>query len=616
MRKFKITFLIILFSSIIATAYSEVVFKDNKQTGKSYGLDLLCKTDMGLLLEEGGKKSSVKGATPFQIRYAGTSGTSLLLYEFVQKDFKKNITFHFKMRIYPCQVENTMKDLSKDQKVIIASNALSCPPAVVSDLCGFSCIFTTYQNNDTSPVKSKFWIWSQENIFFSLSRQVTKRSPLNVSHSCSNIAFYDIQDVKMTFDDKQNLMNFAVNGEDFKYMTQDNFTLEPSLFYGFHARKGSNMKIEVSEIEIYIDEKGNDINTLSVSKYPQHEAAHYEKSANAGDPDAMYRLGMAYFDGRGVERDYLEAFKWFQRAAQKGHVFAISMTGTCYYKGIGVEQSKTEAEKWFQKGADRFYGDSIYRLAYCKFESDMVQNKSISKETLVLLDTAISKLNSNAMILRAEYEKMNRKNSEDENPMYYYAPAATRKSADLLDIKNITVSPVEYMNGYNSGCASYDSNPKGFYGFAEIILGKKQMTKEEREASVKCLELSSKGGFIPAIEKLKALKDKNYKIPDKSAEKEKAENLFKEAKSLMSLNKSENNKEILRMLEEASCLGHKQASYELGVYHYKGLFGVTASKKEAAKYWDKFEKLENIDNMTNMIYMPLKAKYAFGGIMD
>ena len=109
----------------------------------------------------------------------------------------------------------------------------------------------------------------------------------------------------------------------------------------------------------------------------------------------------------------------------------------------------------------------------------------------------------------------------------------------------------------------------------------------------------------------------NTPVPlEDKTKKEKAEKLFQEAKAQVLLKKPGGDKEALRLFEEVAGMQHKQASYELGVCYYKGLLGLAADKKKAAECWKKFEVLENRDNMSNMIYMPLKAKYAFNGIMD
>jgi TPR repeat protein len=46
------------------------------------------------------------------------------------------------------------------------------------------------------------------------------------------------------------------------------------------------------------------------------QAAHwYRESANRGDPFAEASLGIFYNFGKGVERDYVLAYMWFERSA-------------------------------------------------------------------------------------------------------------------------------------------------------------------------------------------------------------------------------------------------------------------------------------------------------------
>jgi uncharacterized protein len=40
--------------------------------------------------------------------------------------------------------------------------------------------------------------------------------------------------------------------------------------------------------------------------------------ANQGDMDAQNKLGAAYFNGKGIEKNAAEAQRWFTQSAQKG----------------------------------------------------------------------------------------------------------------------------------------------------------------------------------------------------------------------------------------------------------------------------------------------------------
>lgn len=42
-------------------------------------------------------------------------------------------------------------------------------------------------------------------------------------------------------------------------------------------------------------------------------------AANRGVADAQFELGLLYFNGLGVKRDFIEAYKWFSFAAASGN---------------------------------------------------------------------------------------------------------------------------------------------------------------------------------------------------------------------------------------------------------------------------------------------------------
>ena len=79
------------------------------------------------------------------------------------------------------------------------------------------------------------------------------------------------------------------------------------------------------------------------------------KKAEAGDAKAQSELGMCYFKGKGVAKDYEEAVKWWTKAAEQGYARAQLDLGSRYYWGEGVAQDKQEAVKWYTKAAKQGY---------------------------------------------------------------------------------------------------------------------------------------------------------------------------------------------------------------------------------------------------------------------
>ena len=70
------------------------------------------------------------------------------------------------------------------------------------------------------------------------------------------------------------------------------------------------------------------------------------KKANAGDAQAQYELGMAYFDGDGVDPDPVKATQWFEKAAKQGHNESIYQYGTAVFTGDGVKADKIMGCAW------------------------------------------------------------------------------------------------------------------------------------------------------------------------------------------------------------------------------------------------------------------------------
>ncbi len=74
--------------------------------------------------------------------------------------------------------------------------------------------------------------------------------------------------------------------------------------------------------------------------------AKLKVQAKQGDADAQFNLGVAYFDGEGVEQDQREAVSWFRKAAEQGDADAQFRLGVAYAIGKGVIEDYVEAYIW------------------------------------------------------------------------------------------------------------------------------------------------------------------------------------------------------------------------------------------------------------------------------
>jgi TPR repeat protein len=87
---------------------------------------------------------------------------------------------------------------------------------------------------------------------------------------------------------------------------------------------------------------------------PQNEkerVAWLERSAEHGNVEAQYEMGMALRYGRGVIQDYARAATWLERAALGGHGLAQFELGLMYRGDAGIETDNVKAYTWLNLAA-------------------------------------------------------------------------------------------------------------------------------------------------------------------------------------------------------------------------------------------------------------------------
>lgn len=80
------------------------------------------------------------------------------------------------------------------------------------------------------------------------------------------------------------------------------------------------------------------------------EFVRLQKEAKAGNAAAQNSLGVCYYTGKGVKKDYEAAAKWWATAAQNKNTKAIGNLAICYKTGNGVEKDSLTATRLFIRG--------------------------------------------------------------------------------------------------------------------------------------------------------------------------------------------------------------------------------------------------------------------------
>ena len=110
--------------------------------------------------------------------------------------------------------------------------------------------------------------------------------------------------------------------------------------------------------------------------------------AEAGDADSEYRLGLFYYNGEGVAKDFSEAVKWYRKAAEKNLADAQDGLGFCCANGQGVAKDEVEAVKWYRKAAEQNYAYAQYNLGVCYEHGDGVAKDYVEGYKWLLLAAA------------------------------------------------------------------------------------------------------------------------------------------------------------------------------------------------------------------------------------
>jgi TPR repeat protein len=97
--------------------------------------------------------------------------------------------------------------------------------------------------------------------------------------------------------------------------------------------------------------------------------------ADQGIARAQFAIGVAYYLGQGVQKNYPEALHWFRKAADQGNGDAQYNLGEFYAAGLGVRPNFSEAASWYRKAADQGVAD-----AQCDLGNLYAEGRGVAKD--------------------------------------------------------------------------------------------------------------------------------------------------------------------------------------------------------------------------------------------
>jgi TPR repeat protein len=126
--------------------------------------------------------------------------------------------------------------------------------------------------------------------------------------------------------------------------------------------EGINMKKDVKLAIEYFKESANQnygdaYNALAVSledTNPNLSYEYYKKAEGLGSIKALYNIGLLFYNGTIVEKDYDKSRSYYSKAAIKNYPQAITNLGLIYHLGSGVEKNNQLAIEYYLKASKKF----------------------------------------------------------------------------------------------------------------------------------------------------------------------------------------------------------------------------------------------------------------------
>ena len=331
----------------------------------------------------------------------------------------------------------------------------------------------------------------------------------------------------------------------------------------------------------YIDDNNIKIlmdfaNTAQDKNRNKEAFSYYKLAAKANYAEAQYRLGICYYEGKGISQDYSEAVKWYKKAAEQGHASAQCNLGYCYDKGLGVIEDKIEAVEWYKKAAEQGNASAQINLGVCyKCGKGIAKDE---KEAVKWYRKAADQGHANAQFKLAScYKEGKGVLKNDNEAIKWYTKAAEQgndaANLSLINGMNIEIERIVRLKNLGDYYSDVDKDKlnwclkvaKQGYLKAQVCLGWYYDVKFNYSEAVKWYTLAMKQGDLSAYNKLVFY----YEYGNSGVEK----NIY----------------EAIRLCREAAKKGSIEAQDKLAKFYKEGK-GVVKNYDEAINWYTKAAK--------------------------
>jgi len=221
---------------------------------------------------------------------------------------------------------------------------------------------------------------------------------------------------------------------------------------------------------------------LSTVKDLNKAAQAYKKSVDIDEnPIGLNGLGNAYYEGIICEKNYNQAFEFYERAINCGNIDALNNAGICCEFGLGTDKNKSKALELYKKAMEKQHGEGMANYAILKIKNALISgNYDCFSECLKILFYASLLRPNNAeiyyyigLIHELGFDLFNDNNIIKNN---YLAFIHYKKSGQLGSAKALTKVGICLFNGIEG---AFKSNKDASEKVLEkaVSLGEKEAEK-------------------------------------------------------------------------------------------------------------------------------------------
>lgn len=327
------------------------------------------------------------------------------------------------------------------------------------------------------------------------------------------------------------------------------------------------------------------------------EAVKYlEEAVVMNHHEAEFTLGYCYFNGYGVNKSHQEAFKLYLKAAEGGSVKGMCNLAICYKFGYGVKESASQAAVWFEKaaGLKNYYAQCELAILY---RDGLGVKKSLKKEFELLLDAA-----------------------ENGYPFAQYQVGIYYRDGDGFIKENLSEA-VKWLNkgamqNHGDSACTLASLYENGLGVNKSLNKALKYYEDAKKFGLDTIYMDIDSKIVEISTALKKAQDEENRLKveakSKEEEKKKSEDLVKNAnsnyKKALEFENKKNYQKAMEYYHKAAEGGNARSMYAIGEAYFNAYRGVEKDDKLAFEWFNKAHSAGDLEATNDLAVCYLSGR--------